>query len=205
MKNFLKSGLLVAVAVMSLASSSQAGVLGFSGTTTAGSSSPFASKAWSLALTYTANNSGPTAVVTAATLVIGSETFGLNTGFGSPQLALTPVAGTNNDTMSIQGFFNNSVPGAVGNGGFSFLNLTLTGTNDITGLAASDANVQLLGATIGNTVTGNFAFGTGLTAVLNGSVPAPEPGSIAVLCGLGLIVGRRVLKSRSSKKQEVAA
>jgi len=200
MKNMFKAGLMVALTVISTAASSQAGVLGFTGTTTSGSSTPFASQAWALAVTYTQNLSGATAAITAATLTIGTETFTLNTGFGTPQIAVTPVTGVNNDQMTLQGFFNNSTPGGVGNGGFSFLNLTLAGTADIVGTAASDTNIQALGAKIGTPISGTFAFGTGLSATLNGSVPAPEPGSIALLSGLGLIVGRRMLKRRAAKQ-----
>jgi hypothetical protein len=200
MKNLFKAGLMVALAVISTATSSQAGVLGFTGTTTSGSSAPLNSKAWSLALTYTENLSGSAAAITAATLTIGTETFLLNTGFGTPQIVVTPVTGANNDQLGITAFFSNSTPGGVGNGGFSFLNLIVNGTADITGLAASDANIQALGAKIATPVTGGFAFGTGLNATLNGSVPAPEPGSIALLSGLGLIVGRRMLKRRAAKQ-----
>ena len=206
MKNLFKAGLMVALAVISTATSSQAAVLNslrFEGTTTAASSAPLASMAWSLFLTYVPNPTGAVAGISAATLKIGTETFVMNT-FSGPKIIVTPVAGSNNDKLDIQAFFNNSVPGTVGNGGFAYLNLTVSGTSDIVGSAASDANIQALGGTIRTPVSGTFDFGPSsppyLVAYLNGSVPAPEPGSIALLSGLGLIVGRRMLKRRGAKQ-----
>ena len=45
--------------------------------------------------------------------------------------------------------------------------------------------------------------GGSLQVDLTGFVAVPEPGSIALLSGLGLVVGRRLLKRRA-KKQEAA-
>jgi hypothetical protein len=203
MKNLFKAGLMVALAVISTAASSQAAVLSslrFAGTTTAGSSAPLASKAWSLSLTYVPNPTGAAAAISAATLTIGTETFLLNSGFGTPQITVISATGANNDQLGILAYFSNSSPGGVGNGGFAPLTLTVAGTSDVAAALASNANIQQLGAQGYTPVSGSFAFGTGLTAILNGAVPAPEPGSIALLSGLGLIVGRRMLKRRAAKQ-----
>jgi len=207
MKNFLKSGLLVAVAVMSLASSSNAGVLGFSGTTGTHTTPAFSNVAWTMALTYTANAGGPVAAITAGSLTIGGEIFALDlTPLAPNTLTVASVTGLKNDTLAINAYFEASTPGGFGTAVALLSPFTVTGTDIVGAAVATDTNIQNLGATIGNTFTGQFlAVLPGVPVTLNGSVPAPEPGSIAVLCGLGLIVGRRVLKSRSSKKQEVAA
>ena len=208
MKNFLKSGLLVAVAVMSLAGSSQAGVLTFGGTTGTNATTAFSNVAWTMALTYTANAGGPVAALTAGSLKIGGETFALLTA-GPPApntLTVAVVAGTNNDTLAVNAYFQASTPGGFGGIVALLTPFTVTGTDIVGSALATEANIQNLGATVGNTFTGSFLpVLPSVPVILSGTVPAPEPGSIAVLCGLGLIVGRRVLKSRSSKKQEVAA
>ena len=220
MKNFLKSGLLVAVAVMSLAGSSNAAVLSLGGLATSSVSS-FNNVAWTLAVTYTPAVSGPVASITAATLTIGAQSFSLRTtGTNVDEIFVKAVAGANNDTMFIRSDF--TVPAgaytgfAGGIAGFATFGaptqtetgLTVTGS-ELTSAIATEANISGLGSTVGNTISGTVQFidtnFSSSTVTLNGTVPAPEPGSVAVLCGLGLIVGRRVLKSRSSKKQEVAA
>jgi len=201
MKNLFKAGLMVALAVISTAASSQAGILKFGGTTQSSAPTPFNSKGWSLALTYTANNGGPTAAITAATLTIGAETFLLKTSgaANAPVLTVNAVAG--NDNLSIVAEFQASTPGGYGST-FSLLSpFTVNGTDDIGAAIASDVNVQTLGAKIGNTFTGQFLpVLPGQPIALSGSVPAPEPGSIALLSGLGLIVGRRMLKRRAAKQ-----
>ena len=201
MKNLFKAGLMVALAVISTAASSQAGILKFGGTTLGSAPVPFDSKSWSLALTYTANNGGPTAAITAATLTIGAETFLLKTAgaANAPVLTVNAVAG--NDSLSIVAEFQASTPGGFGST-FSLLSpFAVNGTDDIGAAIASDANVQTLGAKIGNTFAGQFLpVLPGQPVILSGSVPAPEPGSIALLSGLGLIVGRRMLKRRAAKQ-----
>ncbi len=201
MKNMFKAGLMVALTVISTAASSQAGVLNFGGTTLGTAPAPFTSQAWSLVLTYTANNGGPTAAITAATLTIGAETFLLKTVGASNAPVLTVNALAGNDSFGIVAEFQGSTPGGYGST-FSLLSpFTVYGTDDIGAAIASDANVQTLGAKIGNTFAGQFlAVPTGQPIQLSGIVPAPEPGSIALLSGLGLIVGRRMLKRRAAKQ-----
>ena len=204
MKNFLKSGLLVAVAVMSLAGSSNAGILNFGGTTSALSKPGFDNIAWTLSVTFTgAVTPAVNATITAATLVLSTPTPVTYAHTGTPG-TLTVNGGT--DKIDIAGLI--LVNGSFAD--FGTLTFSVYSTfNAPPAAIADEATVIALGTAIGSTYTGTFAFLNGAnvpgSVFLNGSVAAPEPGSIAVLCGLGLIVGRRVLKSRSSKKQEVAA
>jgi hypothetical protein len=161
-----------------------------------------------MALTYTANAGGPVAALTAGSLKIGGETFALLTA-GPPvpnTLTVAVVAGTNNDTLAVNAYFQASTPGGFGSIVAVLAPFTVTGSDIVGSALATEVNIQNLGTTVDNTFTGSFLpVLPSVPVALNGTVPAPEPGSVAVLCGLGLIVGRRVLKSRSSKKQEVAA
>lgn len=205
MKNMFKAGLMVALAIISTAASSQAGILKFSGTTLSTAPTPFNSKGWALALTYTANNGGPTAAITAATLTIGAETFVLKTvgAANAPVVTVNSVVGV--DNLSIVAEFQASTPGGYG-ATFSLLSpFTVNGTDDVGAAIASDVNVQTLGAKIGNGFSGQFLpVLPGQPVLFSGTVPAPEPGSIALLSGLGLIVGRRMLKRRAAKQNVIA-
>jgi len=203
MKNLFKAGLMVALAVISTAASSQAGILKFGGTTQSSAPTPFNSKSWALALTYTANNGGAVATVTAASLTIGAETFLLKTSgaANAPTITVNSVTGANNDTLGIVLEFQGSTPGGYGSIISLLSPFTVNGTDDVASAIASDVNIQTLGAKIGNTFAGQFLpVLPGQPIALSGSVPAPEPGSIALLSGLGLIVGRRMLKRRSAKQ-----
>jgi hypothetical protein len=209
MKNFLKSGLLVAVAVMSLAGSSQAGVLKYSGTTSGATAgySAYNNIGWSLVMNY-APSVTPIANITSTVLAKTTLTFATATPqvytFSTVLSSGTIVVDSSADTLTASGMLFTPAFGKLN----SFV---VTSEFDASASVADDVTLQALGGAIGSTFTGTFEFlDAGASSVLgsvvlSGTVPAPEPGSIAVLCGLGLIVGRRVLKSRSSKKQEVAA
>lgn len=200
-KKLLLTAALIAVASIQTAS---AGTLRFAGTT-AGSNALFGGKPWSLALTYTPSVTS-VATVTSATLLIDVYSFSLKTsgtGNAFDTITVAQIAGPNNDEMTIVADFKASVPGAYGSIIASLTGFKVQGTADISGTAASDPNLQLLGS-IGNLVTaGSFRFypnGVDPLAAdivtLSGAVPAPEPGSFALLAGLGLVAGRRFLKRR---------
>lgn len=183
------------MACLGMVSQSQAGVLGFGGTTSSGDPA-YNNLGWSLLLTYTANNAGPTANITAATLTLGANNYSLNTAGNADSLTVNSVAGANNDTISFGMDFLGS--GGVGTNAFILSGLTLNGKTDVPAIA-SDANILALAA-MTNTLTGGGLVlvpgpSTGLIA-LSGSVPVPEPGSIAILSGLAIVVGRRYLKRR---------
>lgn len=203
--------LLLAAALVATASaqSATAGTLNFAGTT-AGADPIFAGKGWSLALTYTPG-AGATATITAATFLIDTYSFSLKTsgaGNGADTITVAQIAGLNNDEMTLVADFEPSDPGAYGSVIAELTGFKVQGKADISSNVASDPNLQLLGS-IGNLVTaGSFriypngvspnASGAGTSEIitLTGAVPAPEPGSFALLAGLGLVAGRRFLKRR---------
>lgn len=183
------------MAFLGTISQSQAGVLGFGGVTSSGDPA-YNNLEWSLLLTYTANNGGPTASITAATLSIGTSSYALNTAGTADSLTVNSVAGANNDTISFGMDFLGS--GGVGTAAFILSGLTLNGKTDVSAIA-SDANILALAAPP-NTLTGGLLVlvpgpSTGVIS-LSGSIPVPEPGSIAILSGLAIVVGRRYLKRR---------
>lgn len=201
---------LMAIMAVAVCQSANAGTLRFSGTTSIASGGPalFGGKDWSLNLTYTPG-AGAVATVTAATLLIDVYTFSLKTsgsGDAADTITVAQISGSNNDEMTIVADFQASVPGSYGSVIADLTGFKVQGTADISGTVASDPNLQLLGS-IGNLVTaGAFriyphggASGVAETVTLTGSVPAPEPGSFALLAGLGVVVARRFMKARKSK------
>ena len=183
------------MACLGMISQVQAGVLGFGGVTSSGDSA-YNNLSWSLLLTYTANNSGATANITAATLTLGVNSYLLNTAGNPDSLTVNSVAGVNNDTITFGMDFLGS--GGVGTAAFILSGLTLNGKTDVPAIA-SDANILALAAPL-NTLTGGLVVlfpGPSTGAIsLSGSIPVPEPGSIAILSGLAIVVGRRYLKRR---------
>lgn len=192
MRKFISFAVL---ACLSLVSQAQAGVLAFGGTTTSGDPA-YNGLGWSLGLTYTANNSGAVATITAATLNIAGTNYLLNSAGNADTLTVNTVGGANNDTIT----FAMDFVGASGFGTtfFGLSGLTLNGKTDVPAIA-SDANILAL-AQLNNTVTnGGLVVLPGPSTALitlNGSVPAPEPGSIALLSGLAIVLGRRFMKRR---------
>jgi len=150
--------------------------------------------------------SGAIANISSAVLTIGTETFLLNTNvLSNPDtVTVTSVGGPNNDTATLAMDFLGSSPGSVGSTVAILTSLVVNGKVDVPAVA-SDANIAALAA-LGNLVTGGslvVAPGFGGTPsnliTLNGSIPVPEPSSVILLTGLGLVVGRRFLR-RVSKK-----
>jgi len=199
MKRFLVLGLLAGLVLF--ASESNAGVLKFAGTTTSGT--PAAnSLPWTLDVVFTPSGTAA-ANITSAILVIGSETFLRNTGGNIDSVTVNSVGGSNNDTATLAIDFLASTPGSLGGTVAILTGLTVNGTVDVPPVA-SDANIAAL-AGLGNSVTGGTlillpGFGGVLnTITLDGTIPVPEPSSVILLTGLGLVVGRRFLR-RVSKK-----
>ena len=213
----MKRMLLVLAVVMGMTASASAEQIYFRGTASATgtNSNLFNGRLWTLLVTYTPAVSGP-ASITAASLFFYSndatnhknETFNLIApSTVSNSIVVTQTGGTNNDTLTLDPEFG---PSELGRGTQAayITNLVVTGTTDVSNTNGTAANIAALSA-FGNTVGGTLqvfpslsgGFTTNIT--LNGNVAVPEPGSIALLSGLGLVVGRRLLKRRA-KKQEAA-
>jgi len=211
------------LAVLGLAASVSAEQVYFRGTaTTTSGQDPaglFNNRLWTLLLTYTPNNSGP-ATVTAASLFFYSndatnhknETFSLIAASNVAQgnvIEVQQKTGANNDALQIGTEFGAS---ELGRGAtFAYYdNLVVTGTSDVSSTNGTAANIQQLAA-LGNSLSGTFRLsprpstGSGSLQVnLTGFAAVPEPSTVALLSGLGLVIGRRVWKRRSAKKQNVA-
>ena len=215
----MKRMLLVLAVVMGMTASVSAEQIYFRGTASAsGTGSQFYNgRLWTMLVTYTPAVSGP-ATVTAATLFWYSndatdhrnESFNLvaPANVANNEIAVNQNAGSNNDGLTIQTEFG---PSELGRGTTAAFmdNLVVTGQKDVANTNGTVANITALGA-IGNSVAGTFRVaprpgtaGGSLQVNLTGFVAVPEPGSIALLSGLGLVVGRRLLKRRA-KKQEAA-
>ncbi len=210
------------LAVLGLAASVSAEQVYFRGTaTTTAAQDPaglFNNRLWTLLLTYTPNSSGP-ATLTAASLFFYSnnatdhknEAFSLIAASNVSQGNVIEVqqnSGSNNDGLKIGTEFGPSELGRGANSAY-YDNLVITGTSDVSNTNGTVANIQQLAA-LGNSVSGTFRLdprpsGSGTLQVnLTGFVAVPEPSTVALLSGVGLVIGRRVWKRRSAKKQNVA-
>lgn len=181
-----------------------AGTIWFAGTVTGG-----AGGNWFMKVQYTPNGSGSAATALSGTLELSGNTLNFDTvavGVGpATSPVLTIEEGSPSDRVSI-------LAGLTGTGGKSGILSSFyspaTGIDIGVNPNATDANIAALtnlGTTVSGTVLNISGLGGGFLSniTLNGSVVAPEPGSIALLSGLGLVVGRRLLKRRA-KKQEAA-
>jgi len=181
-----------------------AGTIWFAGTVTGG-----AGGNWFMKVQYTPNGSGSTATALSGTLELSGNTLNFDTvavgGGPATSPVLTIEEGSPSDRVSI-------LAGLTGTGGKSGILSSFyspaTGIDIGVNPNATDANIAALtklGTTVSGTVLNISGLGGGFLSniTLNGSVVAPEPGSIALLSGLGLVVGRRLLKRRA-KKQEAA-
>lgn len=206
MKGLIMKRLFSALAVVGclLAShAANAGEIWFAGTSSLG-----ASGNWFMKVNYTPNAGGPAATALSGTLTLGSNTLNLvslTVGPTTTNPILSIEEGSPNDRVSIiSGLTNASASGVLSSfysPGTSTLDL---GSNP----NATDSNIMALtklGTAVSGTVLNVGGLGGPLfgNITLSGFVVAPEPGSIALLSGLGLVVGRRLLKRRA-KKQETA-
>jgi hypothetical protein len=84
--------------------------------------------------------------------------------------------------------------------------LTRARTGGSVPLNVDQANVNSM-LSAGTTYVGYFDYTdlNGLqTVALSGTIPVPEPGSIGLLAGLGMVCGRRIWRRRQQKKAEAA-
>jgi hypothetical protein len=149
-----------------------------------------------------------------STLVVGTKTFNLAPSGTFNKItvkdgATRPGGNSNEDYLSL-GFRADTVGGQFPddaiNGDINLLQLEVLGKTNVP-LVASAANIYSLAA-YGNTVQGTFTLASvsgnpGGTFTFTGTV-VPEPSSIALLSGLGLVVAGRVWKRRAARKQSAA-
>jgi hypothetical protein len=187
------------VAVALSATAAQAATLNFTGDTGASTELPFlANGTFSLSATYIE------AANATSTTLSGPTTFSIQAdGGGTLEYSLfsggTLGFGTNNgnNTMTVSGVFATQGLGSIGN-----LNLTFTrAPGSLLSSFVTSANVATM---LSNPTTyeGTFTLATinAEEAVLSGTIPVPEPGSISLLAGLGLVCGRRVWRRRQQKQ-----
>lgn len=189
-----------ALVVLCFAAQLQAANVRFVGATTAASAHfPTIGTSTILNLTYTPG--GLSAIVTAATLRIGGETFLLNAG--TNELSIVDNGVGSNDDLLIQSSFDGSTPSGFGDVG-ALLSMNVNGTADLAGsVAATEANIASL--LWNSTASGTLSLFTspGVLSNVNFSgVAAPEPGSMALLGGLALVGGVQVVRRRRKNAAE---
>ncbi|MFM7168358.1 MAG: PEP-CTERM sorting domain-containing protein [Planctomycetaceae bacterium] len=196
----LVASALAACLVAPLASSRcDAGVLNLAGQTTS-TKAAYDLKAWTLSLVFTPNPAGPAATIASATLTIDGTSFLLDTASDPKTVTVTPDVGLNDDRLYINANFLSS--GAFGTNTAVLVDMVVAGKVDISPALATDANIQAL-AVPGNLVkSGTFVLNPSIgggTALISftGAVVTPEPGSVALLGGLGLVLSIRWLRRRS--------
>jgi len=159
---------------------------------------------WEMRLNYgnpPVNPPGTYQVLQSATLYYGGSVLSMNiTNTATPATAnsrINVLDGSPNPALDRLRIFGGFLTGEA-------VDLFVQGDVNISPLTATDANIAAL-SKLGNAVSGNFTDLSANSITFTGSVIAPEPGSVAILTGLGLVVGRRIWKRRSAKKQNVVA
>lgn len=207
MRSLLAVAAFGAIVAMS-ATTSQAAVLVFTGKMIAGTDSPpfLANGNFNLSATYDESTTASTGNTTASTISFQADGGG-NLNFSKPAartVSLTFGKDGTNDTLKVLGDYRPD-----GGGDLAELDLIFTRSNTTT-------TTLLLNATNVATMLSAFTTYAGFfrqfdnndnvvaTAVLGGTIPVPEPGSIGLLAGLGMVCGRRIWRRRQQKKAEAA-
>ncbi|MEZ6033115.1 MAG: PEP-CTERM sorting domain-containing protein [Planctomycetaceae bacterium] len=147
-----------------------------------------------------------TAAITSAQLEIGASVFsGLNITGG---LVTVGQAGPNDTvTVTLPNAGGSSGPVLWNGLGASGLTFTSVGVNG--GVDAGTTNawqaIYDAGANISNSVVGSFALSDGVNLQIYNFAGAavPEPGSMALLSGLGLVFGAAARRRRNARKSAV--
>jgi len=214
MKSVLRLAAFVLAAAVS-AATGQAAILSFSGLATPGIVSPstpagFLDGASSFSLLVNYNESA-----TSTTTSINSSVLTIFRSTGSPKVFLGAQPGSqmlfaagNPTTLTVSMNYLNIANAGGAEPVTGSLTLNFTGGGQLPNTALTAANIsQLLaaGTVYSGTITGlNGLFAPG-AASFNGAIPVPEPGSIGLLTGLGMVAGRRIWRRRQQKKAEAAA
>jgi len=162
-------------------------------------------KTFSLLAIYTPT-SAASAVLNSATLIVDNQTWATLLGGTSPAITVA----TTKNAFTIAGQFTGSSPGNVGDI-FTSLSLNITSSTPVAAREATEANIDALFAdrtsglgTLTLVSSGSSPFGGPILNLEANLPPAvPEPGSLLVLGGLGLFVGRRMLARRQNKAAAV--
>jgi hypothetical protein len=161
-------------------------------------------KTFSLNATYTPSVTS-TAVLNAVTLVVGNQTWSALLGGSNP--AITIANAKNAFTIAAQ--FSGSTPSNVGDI-FASLSLNVNG-NTVAAQQATEANINAIFdsrtsalGTLTIVSSGASPFGGNVLNLEGNLSSVPEPGSLLVLGGLGLFVGRRMMVRRQNKATSVA-
>jgi len=161
-------------------------------------------KTFSLLATYTPSTTA-SAVLNSATLVVGNQTWSTLLGGTSPAITIASAR----NAFTIAGQFTGSSPSNVGD---IFTSLSLnTAPTPVAARQATQANIDALFdartsglGTLTLVSSGSSPFGGPILNLEANLPPAvPEPGSLLVLGGLGLFVGRRMLARRQNKAAAV--
>ena len=216
MKALMRAALAACVAVVAAAGPANAAQVFLYGKAVEDSGSNVVSD-WTLAVTYTEVPPGGTdiaAPITAAVLTIDrlGTIYTWNTPKSDSLTRIRIAEGLTSYTLSVDFDGGASTPaGATTGTTRSELNMVIGGATPVGAQVATQANVDLLTSTA-TVINGTFRispeapFNTFTLLPLAGfaSVPVPEPGSVMLLSGLGLVAGRRVIARRRQKKAEKA-
>lgn len=166
-------------------------------------------KTFSLTATYTASTTS-TAVINSATLVVGAQTWSTLLGGIGQNPAITIASAKN--AFTIAGQFGGSSPGSVGDI-FTSLSLNVTTATPVAAAQATATNIDAILSTRSSALGTLTIVSTSSSTGFGGNVlnlegdplsAVPEPGSLLVLGGLGLFVGRRMMVRRQNKATSVA-
>jgi len=162
-------------------------------------------KTFSLNATYTPSVTSA-AVLNAVTLVVGNQTWSALLGGSNP--AITIANAKSAFTIAAQ-FSGGSTPSSVGDI-FASLSLNVNG-NTVAAQQATEANINAIFdsrisalGTLTIVSSGASPFGGNVLNLEGNLSSVPEPGSLLVLGGLGLFVGRRMMVRRQNKATSVA-
>ena len=208
MVKFLKAALAACVAVVAAAGSASAGVIYLAGTATE-DKSPFVVSSWTLSVTYGSPLASPDdflADVTGAEFRINRNgTLFVWDTLNSSSMNRVRIS-VDQKAYDLGVRFQGPAIGTSTGNSQSDLDFKIRAPSAVAARVASEANIAFLTSTA-TTVEGYFdvdsqsPFDTFGRLTLDGTPQAvPEPGSMLLLSGLGLVAGRRVMARRRQQK-----